>query len=68
MNETVNKLLFPKDSFISEMHLRQYELKYRARGLFTRNRETKKKEKIQDIFIKTYFLKLAFFMNCLMVF
>ena len=55
MNETVNKLLFPSDSFVSEMHLRQYELKYRARGLFTRNRDTKTRRRFKISSLKPTF-------------
>ena len=56
MNATVNKFLLEGDKFMPEMHLRQPEFMYSACGLFAKNKErTKnlKKQRIQDIFIKT---------------
>ena len=56
MNATVNKFLLEGDKFMPEMHLRQPEFMYSACGSFAKNKEgTKnlKKQRIQDIFIKT---------------
>ena len=56
MNEIVNKLLLAEDKFMPEIHLRQPGFTYSACGPFTRNGKRikkKKKQEIQDIFIKT---------------
>ena len=39
MNEIVNKVLLTGDKVIPEMHLKQPEFTYSARGLFTKNKE-----------------------------
>ena len=39
MNKIVNKFLLAGDKFIPEMHLRQPQFVYSARGLFTKNKE-----------------------------
>ena len=56
MNEIVNKFLLAGDKFMPVMHLRQPGFTYSACGLFTKNKERRKKLKkqdIRDIFIKT---------------
>ena len=59
MNALVNKFLIAGDKFIPEMHLRQAVFTYSVCGPFTKNKK-KKKQKIQDIFIKTNQIKLVF--------
>ena len=39
MNEIVNKVLLTGDKVMPEMHLKQPEFTYSARGLFTKNKE-----------------------------
>ena len=39
MNETVNKFLLVGDKFMPEIHLRQPQFVYSARGPFTKNKE-----------------------------
>ena len=39
MNEIINKFLLAGDQFMSEMHLRQPGVTYRAFGPFTKNKE-----------------------------
>ena len=39
MNDIINKLLLVGDKFMPEMHLKQPQLTYRARGPFTKNKE-----------------------------
>ena len=63
MNETINKFLLAGDKLMPEMHLRQPGFTYSACGPFTKNKErikNLKKQVIQDIFIKTNFIKLVF--------
>ena len=43
MNEIINKCLFTGDKFMTEMQLRQLEFTYSACGLFTENKERRKK-------------------------
>ena len=52
-----------------EMHLKQPGLTYSACGPFTKNKERikKKKQNIQDMFIRTNWIKLVFNMIWLMV-
>ena len=69
MNETINKFLLAGDKLMPEMHLRQPGFTYSACGPFTKNKErikNLKKQVIQDIFIKTNFIKLVFKMIWLM--
>ena len=39
MNETVNRLLLPRDKLMLEMHLKQPGFTYNACGPFTKNKE-----------------------------
>ena len=39
MNEIVNKFLLVDDKFMPEMHLKQPDFSYSARGPFTKNKE-----------------------------
>ena len=51
---------------MTEMHLRQQGFTYSACGQFTKNKERikhLKKQKIQDVFIKTNNIKLVFSMT-----
>ena len=69
MNEIINKFLLAGDKFVSEMHLRHPGFTYSACGSFTKNEERirkRKKQEIQDIFIKINQIKLAFNMIWLM--
>ena len=43
MNVIINKYLLTGDKFMTEMHLRQPEFTYSACGLFTENKERRKK-------------------------
>ena len=45
MNNLINKFLLTGDKFMPEMHLRQPQFVYSARGPFTRHRERIKKLK-----------------------
>ena len=45
MNNVINKFLLAGDKFVPEMHLRQPQFVYRARGPFTRHKEILKKFK-----------------------
>ena len=45
MNEIVNKFLLARDKFMPVMHLRQPGFTYSACGLFTKNKERRKKIK-----------------------
>ena len=38
MNEIINKFLLADDKFMPEMHLRQPQFGYSARGPFTKNK------------------------------
>ena len=49
MNETINRFLLARETFMPEMHLKQPEFKYSASALFTKNKERIKKLKKQDI-------------------
>ena len=61
MNEIVNKFLLVEDTFMSDMHLRQHGFTYSDCGPFTKNKKNElKKLEIQDIFIKTKWIKLVF--------
>ena len=56
MNEIVNKVLLAGDKFMSEMHLRQPGFMYSACETFTKNKESikkLKKQEIRDIFVET---------------
>ena len=56
MNEIVNTFLLAEDKFMPEMHLRQPGFTYSACGTFTKNKESVKrlkKQEIHDRFIKT---------------
>ena len=56
MNEIVNKVLLAGDKFMSEMHLRQPRFTYSACETFTKNKESikkLKKQEIRDIFVET---------------
>ena len=56
LNEIVNKLFLAGDRFMPEMHLRQPRFTYRACGAFTKDKESiknLKKQEIYEIFIKT---------------
>ena len=53
MNDIVNEFLLAADKFMPEMHLRQSQFTYSARGPFTKNKEIIQKFKkleIQDIY------------------
>ena len=39
MNNIINKFLLSGDKFIPEMHLRQLQFTYSARGPFTKNKQ-----------------------------
>ena len=59
------------NNFISEMNLRQYELKYSACSPLTRSRERIfffKKRGDTGYLHQNNYLELAFFMSCFMVF
>ena len=43
MNNVINKFLLAGDKFIPEMHLRQSQFVYSARGPFTRHKRELKK-------------------------
>ena len=56
MNAILNKLLLVGDKFMPEIYLKQPGFTYSVCGPFTKNKERmqkKKKQEIQDIFIKT---------------
>ena len=56
MNEIVNKVLLVGDKFMPEMHLRQPGFIYSACETFTKNKESikkLKKQEIRDIFVET---------------
>ena len=56
MNEIVNKFLLAVDKFMPEMHLKQTACTYSTRSPFMKNKKeykSLKKQKIQDIFMKT---------------
>ena len=60
MNEIVNTFLFAGDRFMPEMHLRRPRFTYSACGAFTKTEKeytNLKKQKIDDIFIKTNKIK-----------
>ena len=67
MNEIVNKFLLARDKFMPEIHLRQLGFTYSASGPITKNKERiqelKRKQEIDDIFIKTNLIRLAFKMT-----
>ena len=62
MNAIVNKFLSAEDKFMPEIHLRQPGFSFSVCGPFTKNKEQKKlrKQKIQDLIIKTNQIKLVF--------
>ena len=67
MNKIVKKSLLARYKFMPKMLLRQLGFTYDACGPFTKNEEKKlKKQVIQDIFIKTNWIKLAFNMVWIM--
>ena len=69
MNEIVNKSLLADNIFMPEMHLKQPGYTYSACGPFTENKEriqNLKKQEIQAIFTKMYWIKHAFNMIWLM--
>ena len=69
MNEIVNKFLLAGDKFMAEIDLRQPGFTYSACGPFTKIKQrikSLKKQEIQDVFIKTNQIKLAFNMTWLM--
>ena len=69
MNKIINIFLLAGDKFMTEMHLRQPGFTYSACGPFTENKERikkLKKQKTQDVFIKTNWMKLVFNMIWLM--
>ena len=45
MNNVINKFVLSGDKFLPEMHLRQPQFVYSARGPFTRHKERIKKFK-----------------------
>ena len=56
MNAILNTLLLVGDKFMPEIYLKQPGFTYSVCGPFTKNKERmqkKKKQEIQDIFIKT---------------
>ena len=67
MNEIVNKFLLARDKFMPEIHLRQLGFTYSASRPITKNKERiqelKRKQEIDDIFIKTNLIRLAFKMT-----
>ena len=65
MNEIINKFLLARDKFVPEMHLRQPGFTYSACGSFTKDKEivkNLKKQVIQNIFMQTNSITLAFSM------
>ena len=61
MNEIISKFLIAGDNFMPKTHLRQPGFIYSVCGPFTKNKgRIKKKQEIQDIFIKTNWIKPAF--------
>ena len=69
MNKIITKFLVAGDKLLPQLHLRQPGLTYSACGPFTKNKERikKKKQNIQDMFIRTTWIKLVFNMIWLMV-
>ena len=65
MNEIIKKFLLARDKFVPEMHLRQPGFTYSACGSFTKDKEivkNLKKQVIQNIFMQTNSITLAFSM------
>ena len=66
MNEVINRFLLTGDTLMPEMHSRQPGFTYNACGTFAKNKERIQKfqkQEIQDVFIKTNWIKLVFNMT-----
>ena len=70
MNKIMKKFLLAVDKFMPEMHLKQPEFTYNARGPFTKSKERMKslcKLELQIFFTEMSLIKLVFNMIWLMV-
>ena len=66
MNEIVNDFSLAGNKLMPEMHLKQPEFTYNARGPFTESKERSYKIEIQAIFTKMNLIKHAFNMIWIM--